>query len=70
MRQPQEPPVPVEPSETVTFAFSQRPFADGLREIIALCDWSFTVRDGVIIFRNTPDLYREGIWLQPIIIPK
>jgi len=69
-RQPQQPPLPAEPGETVTFAFAQRPFADALRELIALCDWSFTVRDGVIIFRNTPDLYREGIWQQPIILPK
>jgi hypothetical protein len=70
MRQLREPLVPVEPGETVNFAFSQRPFADALRELIAICGWSFTVRDGVIIFRDTLDLYREGICQQPIILPK
>ena len=33
-------------------------------------DWSFTVRDGVLIFANTPDLYRDEIWRQPILQPK
>jgi hypothetical protein len=26
--------------------------------------------EGVIIFRDTPDLYREGIWQVPIVLPK
>ena len=69
-RQPQQPPLPAEPGETVTFGFAQRPFVDALQELIALTDWSFTVRDGVIIFSNTPDLYRDDIWQRPIIQPK
>ena len=69
-RQPQQPPLPADPGETVTFSFAARPFVDGLRELIALADWSFTVRDGTIIFANTPDLYRDEIWQRPILLPK
>jgi hypothetical protein len=69
-RQPQQQPLPAEPGETVMFSFSERGFVDALRELISLTDWSFTVRDGVIIFSNTPDLYRDEIWQRPILKPK
>ena len=68
--QPQEQPLPAELSQLVTFGFARRGFADALSEVLPLADWSYTVRDRVIIFSNTPDLYRDEIWSLPILQPK
>ena len=61
--------MPAEPN-IVTISFSERPFVDGLREAIGLAGWSFTVRDGVLVFSNSKDLYQDEIWQLPILLPK
>lgn len=68
--QPQQQPLPAELSQLVTFGFARRGFADALSEVLPLGGWSYTVRDGIIIFSNTPDLYRDEIWTLPILQPK
>ena len=70
-RQPQQPAPPAEPLGRVTFGFSEDGFVSRLRELLSLGGLSsFTVRDGVIIFSTTRDLYDDEIWKQPILKPK
>ncbi len=71
IEQPQQPALPVEPLGMVTFGYSEDNFVSRLRELISLGGLSsFTVRDGVIIFSTTRDLYDDKIWEQPILPPK
>lgn len=70
-RQPQQPALPAEPLGSVTFGYSEDSFVSRLRELISLGGLSsFTVRDGVIIFSTTRDLYDDKIWEQAILPPK
>lgn len=70
-RQPQQPALPPDPLGSVTFGFSEDNFAFRIRELIPLGGLSsFTVRDGVIIFSTTRDLYEDKIWERPILPPK
>ena len=68
--QPQQPPLPAEFTQMVTFGFARRGFADALSEVLPLVEWSYTVRDGVLVFTNSKDLYQDEIWQRPILLPK
>ena len=68
--QPQLEPLPAELSQLVTFGFSQDGFVSRLREVLSLVDWSFTVRDDVLVFTNSKDFYQDEIWQRPILQPK
>lgn len=70
-RQPQQPALPPVPLGSVSFGFSEDGFVSRLRELIPLGGLSsFTVRDGVIIFSTTRDLYDDEIWERPILPSK